>query len=39
MKILWEHGELKPSQIQDRYSRPIKNAAVVAENFIQVNKF
>ncbi len=28
MKILWEHGELKPAQIQDRYSRPIKNAAL-----------
>ncbi|MHC4526297.1 MAG: BlaI/MecI/CopY family transcriptional regulator [Planctomycetota bacterium] len=28
MKILWEHGELKPSEIQDRYSRPIKNAAL-----------
>jgi BlaI family penicillinase repressor len=28
MKILWEHGQLKPSQIQDRYSRPIKNAAL-----------
>ena len=28
MKILWEHDELKPAQIQDRYSRPIKNAAL-----------
>lgn len=28
MKILWEHGELKPAQIQERYSRPIKNAAL-----------
>ena len=28
MKILWEHGDLKPAQIQDRYSRPIKNAAL-----------
>jgi predicted transcriptional regulator len=28
MKILWEHGELKPSEIQDRYPRPIKNAAL-----------
>jgi predicted transcriptional regulator len=28
MKILWEHGELKPAQIQARYSRPIKNAAL-----------
>ena len=28
MKILWEHGELKPAQIQEKYSRPIKNAAL-----------
>ena len=28
MKILWEHGELKPSDIQDKYSRLIKNAAL-----------
>ena len=28
MKILWEHGELKPAEIQDRYSRPVKNAAL-----------
>jgi len=28
MKILWEHGRLKPSQIQDKYPRPIKNAAL-----------
>ena len=28
MRILWEHGELKPSEIQGRFSRPIKNAAL-----------
>ncbi|HUW20718.1 MAG TPA: BlaI/MecI/CopY family transcriptional regulator [Sedimentisphaerales bacterium] len=28
MKILWEHRELKPSQIQAKYSRRIKNAAL-----------
>ena len=28
MKILWEHGELKPAQIQQKYSRPVKNAAL-----------
>ena len=28
MRILWEHGRLKPSQIQDKYPRPIKNAAL-----------
>jgi len=24
MRILWEHGELKPSEIQRRFPRPIK---------------
>jgi BlaI family transcriptional regulator, penicillinase repressor len=28
MRILWEHGELKPSEIQERFSRPIKNSAL-----------
>ena len=28
MRILWEHGELKPSEIQERFPRPIKNAAL-----------
>lgn len=28
MRILWEHGEFKPSQIQEKYGRPIKNAAL-----------
>ena len=28
MRILWEHGELKPSEIQQRFSRPIKNSAL-----------
>ncbi len=28
MKILWKHGELKPSEIQEKYSRDIKNAAL-----------
>ena len=28
MKVLWEYGELKPSQIQDKYPGPIKNAAL-----------
>ena len=28
MQILWEHGELKPAEIQDRFARPMKNAAV-----------
>lgn len=28
MRILWEHGELKPSEIQKQFPRPIKNAAL-----------
>ena len=28
MRILWEYGKLKPSEIQERYCRPIKNAAL-----------
>ncbi len=28
MRILWDHGEQKPSEIQDWYPRPIKNAAL-----------
>jgi BlaI family transcriptional regulator, penicillinase repressor len=28
IRILWEHGELKPAQIQSHFPRPIKNAAL-----------
>jgi predicted transcriptional regulator len=28
MRILWEHGELKPSQVQQYFSEPIKNPAL-----------
>jgi BlaI family transcriptional regulator, penicillinase repressor len=28
MRILWEHGELKPAEIQSQFPRPIKNAAL-----------
>ena len=28
MQVLWEHGEQKPSEIEERYPRPIKNAAL-----------
>ena len=28
MRILWERGEMKPSEIQAVFSRPIKNAAL-----------
>ena len=28
MRILWEHGELKPAEIQRQFPHPIKNAAL-----------
>jgi BlaI family transcriptional regulator, penicillinase repressor len=28
MKLLWEHGELKPAELQDRFPEPIKNPAL-----------
>src|SRR5580704_2913470 len=28
MKLLWEHGELKPSELQDQFPEPIKNPAL-----------
>jgi BlaI family transcriptional regulator, penicillinase repressor len=28
MRLLWEHGELKPSELQDRFPEPIKNPAL-----------
>ncbi|WP_309386860.1 BlaI/MecI/CopY family transcriptional regulator [Cerasicoccus frondis] len=28
MTVLWEHGELKPGQIQERFPREIKNPAL-----------
>ncbi len=28
MKILWEHGEMKPAEIQKNFPRPIKNSAL-----------
>ncbi len=38
MKILWEHGSLKPSELQERYPRPIKNAALRAALRVLVEK-
>jgi len=38
MKILWEHGELKPSEIQERYPRPIKNSALRFQLRVLLNK-
>ncbi len=28
MRLLWEHGELKPSELQDHFPEPIKNPAL-----------
>lgn len=28
MQILWEHGELKPSEVQEHFPEPIKNPAL-----------
>jgi BlaI family transcriptional regulator, penicillinase repressor len=28
MKLLWEHGELKPGELQDQFPEPIKNPAL-----------
>ena len=28
MQVLWEHGELKPGEVQERFPRDIRNAAV-----------
>jgi predicted transcriptional regulator len=38
MRILWRHGELKPSEIQERFPRPIKNAALRSYLSILVDK-
>ncbi len=28
MRLLWEHGELKPAELQERFPEPIKNPAL-----------
>jgi BlaI family penicillinase repressor len=28
LRILWEHGDLKPAEIQDKFSWPIENATL-----------
>jgi BlaI family transcriptional regulator, penicillinase repressor len=28
MRLLWEHGELKPGELQDQFPEPIKNPAL-----------
>lgn len=38
MRLLWEHGELKPSQIQGLFPEPIKNPALRSYLTILVEK-
>ena len=38
MQVLWEHGELKPAQIQERFPRSIKNPALRSILGILVDK-
>jgi BlaI family transcriptional regulator, penicillinase repressor len=38
MQILWEHGELKPAEIQKHFPRSIKNAALRSYLTILVEK-
>ena len=38
MRVLWEHGEQKPSEIQQRFLEPIKNPALRSYLTILVEK-
>lgn len=38
MRILWEHGELKPADVQERFPEPIKNPALRSYLKILVEK-
>lgn len=38
MQILWEHGELKPADVQERFPEPIKNPALRSYLKILVDK-
>lgn len=38
MQVLWEHGELKPSEVQQRFPEPIKNPALRSYLGILVEK-
>lgn len=38
MQVLWEHGALKPAQIQERFPRPIRNAALRSVLLILLDK-
>jgi predicted transcriptional regulator len=38
MRLLWQHGEMRPSEIQERYPEPIKNPALRSYLTILLNK-
>lgn len=38
MQLLWQHGEMKPSEMQDLFPEPIKNAAIRSYLSILVEK-
>ena len=38
MQLLWEHGEMKPSQLQELFPEPIKNPALRSYLTILVEK-
>lgn len=38
MRLLWEHGELKPVELQERFPEPIKNPALRSYLTTLVNK-
>ncbi len=38
MRILWAHGEMKPAEIQEKFSRAIKNSALRSYLSILVKK-
>ncbi|MCA9148594.1 MAG: BlaI/MecI/CopY family transcriptional regulator [Planctomycetales bacterium] len=38
MQVLWEHGELKPAEVQERFPEPIKNPALRSYLKILVDK-
>jgi predicted transcriptional regulator len=38
MQLLWEHGELKPAELQELYPEPIKNPALRSYLAILVEK-
>lgn len=38
MQVLWEHGALKPTEIQEHFPRPIRNAALRSVPLVLLEK-